>query len=395
MSRYQSSGNVLTLPRPGQPNVLNAQQKQEVIEKVEEDPFLTAVELAREYNVSYMTIIRVLKTHGLHCRTAATQTRLTEDHKINRVAFCQTLLENWDENKLTCIIFSDEKTFCSDIKWKKIVYRPINKRYDANYTKTQNLSGRISAAYFGAISIDGPVTDIVPIQGRFNSTMYLNILKKHIRPLMQQNRTRIYMQDNSPVHTAKKACYWHTYIRNIPGCIRILSGVKYSDIEFYHGWYKSRRGKIATKLIRDISIALNEDCIDEIAKQLDIISFADLFSRCSSSRLNKIASRRFGTLVINRVTVGHSFDLMNMYYVLLVMGDIVTDITIAFDSFRGGHTVNGNKKLMYSILYHVYRLTGHKLNSVSLQKFQINMNIPYFRSIIDKLQLRHVVINIE
>lgn len=202
-SRYQSSGNVLTLPRPGQPNVLNAQQKQEVIEKVEEDPFLTATELGREYNVSYMTIIRVLKTHGLHCRTAATQTKLTEDHKINRVAFCQTLLENWDENKLNSIIFSDEKTFCSDIKWKKIVYRPINKRYDANYTKTQNLSGRISAAYFGTISIDGPVTDIVQIQGRFNSTMYLNILKKHIRPLMQ-NKKRIYMQDNSPVHTAKK-----------------------------------------------------------------------------------------------------------------------------------------------------------------------------------------------
>lgn len=172
-------------------------------------------------------------------------------------------------------------------------------------------------------------------------------------------------------------------------------GVKYSDIEFYHGWYESHSGKIATKLIRDISIALSEDCIDEIAKQLDIISFADLFSRCSSSRLNKIASRRFGTLVINRTTVGRSFGLMNMYYVLLVMGDIVTNITIALDSFRGGHTVKGNKKLMYSILYHVDRLTGHNLNSVSLQKFKIDMNIPYFRLIIDKLQLRHVVINIE
>lgn len=172
-------------------------------------------------------------------------------------------------------------------------------------------------------------------------------------------------------------------------------GVQYSDIEFYHGWYESYSGKIATKLIRDISIKLNEDCIDEIAKQLDIISFADLFSRCSSSRLNKIAGRRFATLVINRTTVGRAFGLLNMYYVLLVMGDIVTNITIALDSFRGGHTMEGNKKLMYSILYHVHRLTGHKLKSVSLQNFQINMNIPYFRSIINKLQQRHVVINIE
>lgn len=212
-SRYQSEGNVLTKPRPGQPNKLSPQQKQEVIDKIEDNPFLTATELAPQYNVSYMTIISVLNAHGLHCRTAATQTRLTEEHKINRMAFCETLLEKWDEKKLNSIIFSDEKTFCSDIKWKKIVYRPINKRYDANYTQTQHLSGRISAGYFGAISINGPVTDIVKINGKFNSNQYLNILRTHILPVMQRNSTQIFMQDNSPIHKANKVM---NFLQNQP-----------------------------------------------------------------------------------------------------------------------------------------------------------------------------------
>lgn len=199
-SRYSSVGNVVTKPRSGQPKALNALEEGEIIEQIVEDPFLTATHLGRQYNVSYMTIIRLLKKHGLHCRTAATQTRLTEDHKINRMAFCQHLLERWDVNKLNTIIFSDEKTFSTDVKWRKKVYRPRNTRHETPYIKPENLSGRINAAYWGAISINGPATDIVRIDGRFNSLQYLEILENHILPIM--NPDQIYMQDNSPVHNA-------------------------------------------------------------------------------------------------------------------------------------------------------------------------------------------------
>lgn len=199
-SRYQSNGNVLTKPRPGQVPALNATQEAEIIDQIEEDPFLTATYFGRKYDVSYMTIIRFLKKRGIHCRTAATQSRLTEEHKINRVAFCQNLLERWDENQLDSIVFSDEKTFSTDVKWRKKVYRPKNTRHETNYIKTDNLSGRINAAYWGAISFNGPATDIVRIDGRFNSAQYLQILNNHVLPIMTPNK--IYMQDNSPVHTA-------------------------------------------------------------------------------------------------------------------------------------------------------------------------------------------------
>lgn len=182
---------------------MNATQQAEAIALIEDDPFLTAKYLGRRFNVSYMTIIRLLKNQGLHCRVAATQTRLTDEHKINRLAFCETLLENWSEAKLKTIIFSDEKTFSTDVRWKKAVYRPRNTRHDSRYIKILNLSGRINAAYWGAISIDGPLTDIVKIDGRFNSAQYLDILQNHILPVSNGSEARIFMQDNSPVHTAR------------------------------------------------------------------------------------------------------------------------------------------------------------------------------------------------
>lgn len=201
-SRYISEGNVLTKPRSGHPKSLNIAQASDIIRQIEDDPFLTAKEFARQYNVSSMTIIRFLKEHGLHCQTSATQTRLTDEHKINRIAFCETLLETWRREKLNSIIFSDEKTFSTDVRWQKKCYRPVNERHNTKYISDQTLSGRINAAYWGAISIDGPATDIVKIDGKFNAVKYLQVLNDHAVPAMSQDHHRIYMHDNSPIHTA-------------------------------------------------------------------------------------------------------------------------------------------------------------------------------------------------
>lgn len=149
-----------------------------------------------------MTIIRFLAERGIHCRSAASQTRLTTEHKINRIAFCKTLLDTWRRSQLNSIIFSDEKTFSTDVKWKKKCYRPKNQRYNSKYVVEETLSGRINAAYWGAISINGPVTDIVKIDGKFNSAQYMEILENRVLPVMNQDHQRIYMLDNSPVHTA-------------------------------------------------------------------------------------------------------------------------------------------------------------------------------------------------
>lgn len=167
---------------------------------------MTAISFAREYNVAVTVIYALFRKHGLSCRTAAREVRFTPEHRINRIAFCEVLLEQWDDDKLESIIFSDEKTFCTDVSWRSKVWRSYNTRYDPQYVKVDDKSGRITNNYWGAIGIDGPLTPIVRIEGHFNAAKYINILRNHVVPIMDsfvnENDPRIFMQDNSPVHTA-------------------------------------------------------------------------------------------------------------------------------------------------------------------------------------------------
>lgn len=115
------------------------------------------------------TISSIIHRHGLSCYTAARETRLTEDHRINRVAFFRGMLEMWDEDRLKTIIFSDEIFFSTDVSWRTKVYRPYNSRHDPHYVQVIQRSGRITNNYWGAIGYEGPMTDIVRIDGKFNS----------------------------------------------------------------------------------------------------------------------------------------------------------------------------------------------------------------------------------
>lgn len=197
-NRYQTIGNVNPIPRQGHRRALTPEQENEIVQRIQQNPFLTAVSFAREYGVSDQTILAVFKRNGLKCRTAATQTLLTEQHKINRSAFCLTMLE-WEDEKLNSIIFSDEKVFRSDVNWRSKVYRPYDTRHHPEYVKKERTSGWISAAYWGAIGINGPVTDLVRINGKFNSDQYMRVIRRHVTPMMRNTR-RIFMQDNSSVH---------------------------------------------------------------------------------------------------------------------------------------------------------------------------------------------------
>lgn len=156
-----------------------AEQEQDIIERIQDDPFLTAIGFVREFNVHKNVISRLFLRHGIKCRTAATTLWLTEEHRTNRIAFCQILLDQWDEYKLQSIIFSDEKTFLTDVSWRSKVYRPNNTRHDHEYMKVKDASGRITNNYWGAIGYDGPVTPLVTIDGRFDARKYNNILRQY------------------------------------------------------------------------------------------------------------------------------------------------------------------------------------------------------------------------
>lgn len=109
-----------------------------------------------------------------------------------------------DDDKLQKIVFSDEKTFCTDVSWRAKVYRLPNSRYLPNNLQMTSRSGRITNNYWGVIGYDGPLTDLVRIEGKFNSHKYMRVLRTHLLPIMQDIAApRIFMQDNSPIHKAR------------------------------------------------------------------------------------------------------------------------------------------------------------------------------------------------
>lgn len=192
--------------RPGRPHLLNADREEDIINRLTENPFLTTVGFAREYGVDVSVISAIIRKNGLRCRKAAHTLRLTPDQRTIRIAFCEVILEQWDDDKLRSIIFSDEKMFCTEVLWSTNVYRPDDTRFDPHYMKEQDTSGRITSNYWGAIGYDGPVTPIVRINGRVDSNAYLRILRSHVTPMMNRfeddGAPRIFMQDNAPWHSS-------------------------------------------------------------------------------------------------------------------------------------------------------------------------------------------------
>lgn len=121
--RYNETGNVETLPRTGRRKVLTELQRADIVRIFQNNPFRTVASVAAEYNVGVHPISRLLKQNELKCRVAAKQTKLNDDHKIYRLAFCQEMLDDWQEDRLKTIVFSDEKVFSTDVRWRKLVYR--------------------------------------------------------------------------------------------------------------------------------------------------------------------------------------------------------------------------------------------------------------------------------
>lgn len=119
------------------------------------------------------------------------------------------MLDEWDDDKLQSIVFSVEKTFCTDVSWRAKVYRLSNSRYHPNNLQMTSRSGRITNNYWGTIGYDGPLTDLVRIEGKFNSHKYMRVLRTHLLPIVQDIAPpRIFMQDNSPLHKANNVMGW-------------------------------------------------------------------------------------------------------------------------------------------------------------------------------------------
>lgn len=168
------------MPQPGQVRKLNLAQRNVVVQKIQDNPFLNASIVGREFAVNKNTIRKIWMDAGIYHGTAARKPKLTIAQKEARMGYAfENLTRDWSN-----VVFSDEKTYQTDRHQRLHVYRPRNSRFQERYIQENQRSGRISAGYWGWISRDGP-GELVSIGGRLNSNGYVEILEDVLKPTME------------------------------------------------------------------------------------------------------------------------------------------------------------------------------------------------------------------
>ncbi|KAJ6639321.1 Transposable element Tcb1 transposase [Pseudolycoriella hygida] len=205
--RYRLEKHLNRRPQPGQVRKLNEDQRNVVMQIIEDKPFLNAAVVGRKFGVHKNTIRRIWAEGGHFHRFAARKPKLTEEQKEARMGYAlENLTRDWSN-----VVFSDEKTFQTDRHQRLHVYRPNKSRYNPKYIQERQRSGRISAGYWGWISMYGP-GELVAVGGCLNSKGYIEILEDILKPTMALSfggfKDMIFMQDNCSIHTAKICEKW-------------------------------------------------------------------------------------------------------------------------------------------------------------------------------------------
>lgn len=155
------------------------------------------------------TVTKILNRHNIRHRIPAKKALLQDHHKANRLMFGQGHA-NFD---WTRVIFTDEKSFCSNADVRQHLWRPDNTRFEPQNIQTTQLSGRVSASMWGWIWANGP-GELTPVYGKFNQKQYIEILEDVFLPSLNtifpewEAAGLWFMQDNSPIHRGKLVRKW-------------------------------------------------------------------------------------------------------------------------------------------------------------------------------------------
>lgn len=162
--------------------------------------------------ISLETIRRRLKEGGLRCRVPAKKISLTAEQIERRLNFCHNNLNrNWD-----AVVFSDEKTFSSSDDAPIKLWRLNNTRYQPENVKENASSGRITIGCWGWMTAAGPGQLIQVSPPRFTANRYVQLLEEQFLPAVREaypvaeHETIVFVQDNSPIHTARVVREWFT-----------------------------------------------------------------------------------------------------------------------------------------------------------------------------------------
>ena len=207
VKKHQNTGSVRDAPKSGRPRVTSYREDNAIKIRSLRNRFETAPQIQQQCNLvkkcSLSTVKNRLKEFNLKGYVARRKPMISAKNRKRRLDFVRCN-EDHDSSYWSKVLFSDESKFNRlGSNGRQYVRRRKDEEFNPRCSVSTLQGGGGSVLVWGIISTNGP-GPIVRLQGRINSTKYINMLTEHFLPYFGRNldNNPIFMQDNAPIHTA-------------------------------------------------------------------------------------------------------------------------------------------------------------------------------------------------
>ena len=205
----------LSAPRSGRPTKCDDLLKRRIIRFCRTAPDATYAEVIDrlQLTVSKTTIKRVLQEQGISNWQKKKRPALTKENARKRLLFCRQY-KGWSADDWKKVIWSDE---CSvergSGKQRRWVFRTPQQKWDRNMVQPVKKGKDISVMIWAAFSGARGRSELVVMErdgesggGGYSAESYLTVLRDQMDKVYENDL--IFMQDNAPIHTARKVKQW-------------------------------------------------------------------------------------------------------------------------------------------------------------------------------------------
>ena len=192
ISQVENGEDILNVKEGrGRKKALHDDDLEEIEEEVKDEPYKASTRnLASEYNISRTTIASSLHDLGFNYKSVHTQPPLTDEHKLQRIWFCQDMLQ--DISQIYRIWFSDEMGYnLQEVRGKVWTQEDY---FLSERPKREKVNVWVAFSAFGKTSLD-------LYEENLDAGVYIKILERHYNEMVRVNwRHYSFQQDNLSSH---------------------------------------------------------------------------------------------------------------------------------------------------------------------------------------------------